>query len=170
MWVGKRHGSLILTADGKHVLTDSWTSFGVVAGLGLTLVTRWRPFDPIVAIVVAVNILWSGTKLVRQSVGGLMDEGDPEVGRKLRSIFSEATRANGLRYHELRHRCSGNTLWVEVHLLFPQGTLIEDAHWKATEIESAVKDGVDMPVVITTHLEPEGSHDEAHEHLKGARE
>lgn len=169
-WTGKRHGSLILTADAKHVLTDSLTSFGVVTGLVLTLSTRWLPFDPIVAILVALNILWSGGKLVRQSVGGLMDEGDPKVGKALHSILNEYTRANGLRYHELRHRCSGNTLWVEVHLLFPQGTVIEDAHWRATEIESAIKAGVDLPAVVTTHLEPEESHDEAHHPLKPSQE
>lgn len=76
LWQGKRHNSLVLIANGKHVLTDSWTSLGVVGGLLLVLWTDWLPFDPILAIIVAANILWSGGKLVRQSVGGLMDEGE----------------------------------------------------------------------------------------------
>lgn len=82
---GRRTNSLILEADGKHVLTDSWTSFGVVGGLGLVLLTHWKPFDPLVAIAVAVNILWSGGRLVWRSAVGLMDYSDPEAGRKIRA-------------------------------------------------------------------------------------
>ena len=81
---GRKNHSLILEANGKHVLTDSWTSFGVVAGLGLVLATGWKPFDPLCAIVVAVNILWSGGHLVWRSVRGLMDYSDPEVGPRHR--------------------------------------------------------------------------------------
>ncbi|MGC9995011.1 MAG: cation diffusion facilitator family transporter, partial [Terriglobia bacterium] len=73
VWVGKRHGSLILEADGRHVLTDCLTSFGVLAGLSLTMLTGWPRFDPMVAVLVAVDILWMGSKLIRQSIGGLMD-------------------------------------------------------------------------------------------------
>ena len=79
---GRRTNSLILEADGKHVLTDSWTSFGVVGGLGLVLLTHWKPFDPLVAIAVAVNILWSGGHLVWRSAVGLMDYSDPKAGRR----------------------------------------------------------------------------------------
>ncbi len=68
VWKGKKTNSLILVANGKHVLTDSWTSFGVVAGLGLTLLTGWLPFDPLIAIIAALNILWSGGNLIRQSI------------------------------------------------------------------------------------------------------
>ena len=77
LWVGKKYGSLILEADGRHVLTDCLTSLGVVVGLGLTILTGWLRFDPIVAILVALDILWMGSKLIRQSIGGLMDEVDP---------------------------------------------------------------------------------------------
>ena len=69
VWVGKKHRSFVLEANSKHVLTDSWTSFGVVAGLGLALLTGWMPLDPIVAILVAMNILWTGGKLLRRSAG-----------------------------------------------------------------------------------------------------
>ena len=79
VWKGKKTKSIILVANGKHVLTDSWTSFGVVAGLSLTLLTGWLPFDPIVAIIAALNILWTGGKLLRQSAGGLMDESNSEL-------------------------------------------------------------------------------------------
>jgi cation diffusion facilitator family transporter len=170
VWQGKRTKSFILIANGKHVLTDSWTSFGVIVGLLLTIWTGWLPFDPLLAILVAINILWSGGTLIRQSVGGLMDEGDPEVERQLRHALDEETQQRGLWYHELRHRQSGASLWVEVHLLFPKGSLIEEAHWKATEIEAAIKQRFPVPVNITTHLEPREEHDEIHQRLKSARE
>ena len=79
---GRRSHSLILEANGKHVLTDSWTSFGVVAGLGLVLLTRWKPFDPLVAIAVAINILWAGGHLVWRSAVGLLDHSDPSVWKR----------------------------------------------------------------------------------------
>ena len=170
IWQGKRHKSIILIANGKHVLTDSWTSFGVIVGLLLTIWTGWLPFDPILAILVAFNILWSGGKLLRQSVGGLMDEGDPELERQLRAVLDAETQKRGLWYHELRYRQSGTTLWVETHLLFSHGELIEDAHRKATEIEAAVKRGFSLPVHIITHLEPREGHDEIHQKIKAARE
>ncbi len=170
VWQGKRHKSLILIANGKHVLTDSWTSFGVVIGLLLTIWTGWLQFDPILAILVALNILWSGGKLIRQSVGGLMDEGDPELEHQLRQALDVETQKRGLWYHELRYRQSGKSVWVEVHLLFPKGSLIEDAHWKATEIEAAVKRAFSIPINVTTHLEPREEHDEIHQKLKAAKE
>ncbi len=166
VWRGKRERSLILIANGKHVLTDSWTSLGVIVGLGLTIWTGWLPFDPILAIIVALNILWSGGRLIRQSVGGLMDEGDPEVEQRLRKVLGAETERRGLWYHELRYRHSGASLWIEVHLLFPKNTLIEDAHWKATEIEEAIRVALPGTVQIITHLEPREEHDKIHVQVK----
>ncbi len=120
VWKGKKTKSIILVANGKHVLTDSWTSFGVVAGLGLTLLTGWLPFDPIVAILAAINILWAGGKLVRQSAGGLMDEGNKELRESIIKILDSETSTRGLEYHKLRYRESGNIIWIEFHLLFPK--------------------------------------------------
>jgi cation diffusion facilitator family transporter len=159
---GKRSGSLILIANGRHVLTDVWTSAGVVVGLILTLVTGVLPLDPCVAILVAINILWSGGKLIRQSVGGLMDEGDPALEAAIKNTLDEETHEHGLRYHQLRYRNSGTSLWVELHLLFPAGALLEDAHRSATAIERAVSRRLSMPVHIVTHLEPQDQHDQAH--------
>lgn len=164
---GKRHGSLILIANGHHVLTDSWTSFGVVGGLLLALWTGWLPLDPLVAIGVAVNILWTGSKLLRQSIGGLMDEGDPVLEKQIRAILDEEVRNRNLHYHELRYRHSGTSVWVEVHLLLPRSTRLDDAHRHATEIEAAVKAKLGNPANIITHLEPVEIHDEAHD-PKGA--
>jgi len=170
LWQGKRYGSLILVANGKHVLTDVWTSAGVIVGLLLVLWTGWLPFDPIFAIAVALNILWSGGKLVRQSVGGLMDEGDPRLEQRIRDILDAETRRRHLTYHEVRYRNAGNVLWVELHLQFPSGTLIEDAHWQATEIEATVKSTLGDPVNIITHLEPAEEHDSIHQQLKSSNE
>lgn len=162
VWRGKKSNSLILVANGKHVLTDSWTSFGVVAGLLLTQVTGWLPFDPLVAMAVALNILWEGGKLVRQSVGGLMDEADPELERRIRAVLKEETEQRQLTYHELRYRDSGNSVWIEFHLLFPHGTTLDDAHRVSTEVEARISVALERTTHIMTHLEPVDHHDEVH--------
>jgi cation diffusion facilitator family transporter len=159
---GKKTKSIILVANGKHVLTDSWTSFGVVAGLLLTWLTGWLPFDPIVAILVAVNILWSGGKLVRQSVGGLMDEGDKNIAENIKKILDTESKKLGLQYHQFKFRESGDVLWIEFHLLFPKGTLLEDAHKVATQLESTIKINMNVQTNVITHLEPIDIHDETH--------
>lgn len=164
---GKKTKSLILIANGKHVLTDSWTSFGIVVGLTLTLLTGWLPFDPIVAILVAVNILWAGGKLVRRSAGGLMDEGNTELENLIHKVLDEETGRKELKYHQLKYRESGDSVWIEFHLLFPKGTLLEEAHQSATEVESILKNSISSSVNVVTHLEPIEKHDEIHrEHHK----
>ncbi|MCK5573283.1 MAG: cation diffusion facilitator family transporter, partial [Bacteroidetes bacterium] len=164
---GKRTHSLILVANAKHVLTDSWTSFGVVLGLALTAWTGWLPLDPLVAIVVALNIVWSGGKLIRQSVGGLMDEGDPHLEQLIRSTLEAETGKRNLRYHELRYRQGGTGVWVEFHLLFPNDTVLELAHQSATEIEMALANTLPIPARIVSHLEPLEKHQRDHaSHLR----
>jgi cation diffusion facilitator family transporter len=162
VWQGKRSKSLILIANGKHVLTDSWTSFGVVAGLGLVLLTGWQLFDPIIAIAVALNIVWSGGKLVRQAVGGLMDEADPNLEKTIRNILDTETAKRGLRYHELRYRETGNFIWVEYHVLFQEDARLNEAHEQATEIEMMLSTSLHRPTRIVSHLEPILGHDEIH--------
>ena len=120
--VGRRTNSMILEADGKHVLTDSWTSFGVVGGLGLVLLTHWKPFDPLIAIAVAVNILWSGGHLVWRSAVGLLDYSDPSVGREIRDKLDTICSELAIQYHGVRYRATGYRQIIEVHLLFPQLT------------------------------------------------
>jgi cation diffusion facilitator family transporter len=160
---GKTTGSLILVANGKHVLTDVWTSVGVIVGLLLTLFTGWLPFDPIVAILAASNILWSGGRLVRQSVGGLMDEGDPELEEVIKDAVQEETSRHDILFHKLRYRTIGTSLWVDVHLLFPRGMLLDEAHRIASEIEGSVQKKLPVSLYFVTHLEPVEEHDEAHE-------
>jgi cation diffusion facilitator family transporter len=159
---GKRHGSLILEANGRHVLTDCWTSVGVMLGLVLAMLTGWLVFDPIVAILVALNILWSGGRLIRRSIGGLMDEVDPVVEGRLKRSLDRLTGELGLRYHGLRHRSTGNTIWVEVHLLFPKGIPLESAHALATKIEEEISEEMPNRTEVITHLETREDHAEVH--------
>ncbi len=160
--VGRRSNSLILQANGKHVLTDSWTSFGVVGGLVLVMLTGWKPFDPLLAIAVALNILWSGGQLVWRSAQGLMDYSDPETGRILRVLLDEVTSAMGVGYHELRFRDTGKRLHVDLHLLFPYSTPVGEAHRLATLIEQKIVSALGKPGSVTTHLEAQEDHDPVH--------
>ncbi len=162
IWTGKKRKSIILTANGRHVLTDCWTSLGVIAGLGLTLLTGWLPWDPIAAIIVAMNIVYSGFGLIRQSIGGLMDVADPEFHQKIVGLLDRATSEQGIRYHDLRHRNLGNAYWVEVHLLFPQSTSIGEAHRMATAIEETVAAKLQPRGYVTTHLEAIEDHQHVH--------
>lgn len=160
--MGKRKQSLVLEANGRHVLTDCWTSLGVLAGLGLTLTTGWLPWDPIIALLVAGNILFSGINLVRKSVGGLMDVADPTFHQQLVDILDRETRRHDIEYHDLRHRNLGNSYWVEVHFLFAGATALCEAHRIATEIEEKIEEALAPPVHVVTHLESIEDHHAIH--------
>lgn len=162
LWIGKRYGSLILKANGKHVLTDCWTSLGVVVGLVLALWTGWLPWDPIAAILVALNILYSGISLIRESVRGLMDVADPEIHGKIVALLDDEVKRHGIQYHDVRHRDLGSKYWVEVHLLFPESTTIREAHRIATSIEESVAATLESRAYVTTHLEAIEDHDRVH--------
>ena len=162
---GKKYHSLVLEANGKHVLTDSWTSLGVIIGLILTMITGWLPFDPILAILVALNILWTGGKLIRRSVGGLMDESSPEVDKRLRMILQGETEKYQIQFHGLRHRNAGNRMLIEFHLLFHGNVSVSLAHEQATKIEREITKAFPMRVEVLSHLEPLEEHDEIHKKL-----
>lgn len=159
---GKRHRSLILEANGKHILTDSWTSFGVVAGLLLVVWTGWKPFDPLLAIVVALNILWSGGNLIRRSIGGLMYYADPQTARGVREKLDAICAELGVGYHGLRFRSTGQRLLIEVHLLFGYQTPVGEAHALATEVEKRLARGLEHPAEVITHLESAEDHTRVH--------
>jgi len=159
---GRRTGSLILEANGRHVLTDCWTSVGVIAGLGLVLWTGWKPFDPICAILVALQILWSGGQLMIRSMRGLLDWADPKAEQALRRHLNELSWAEGAEWHGLRLRETGGRLLVEVHLLFPYEHTVGAAHAAATRIEEALEGALEIPVEVLTHLEAREDHDGVH--------
>jgi cation diffusion facilitator family transporter len=160
--VGRRNHSLIVEANGRHVLSDCWTSAGVIVGLVLVMATGWKPFDPICAMLVASNILWSGASLMIRSVRGLMDYADPETAAVLRSRLDELAREDGVGYHGLRFRETGGRLMVEVHLLFPYDVPLGEAHRVATRIEDALEAGYGRPMEVVTHLEALEDHGAVH--------
>jgi cation diffusion facilitator family transporter len=160
--LGRRKNSIILRANGKHVLTDCWTSLAVLVGVGLVLATKWLPFDPICGIIMACNILMSGTGLIKSSFAGLMDRADPETQKKLIDILTRETEKHGLTYHDLRHRNLGDAHRVVVHLVFPAGTSLALAHREATRIEQLVQQSLEPRAYVTTHLKCASDHDELH--------
>jgi len=162
VWTGRRSNSLILTANGKHVLTDCWTSIAVLIGLGLVLTTKWLPFDPLCGIAMACNILWSGGGLMRSAFSGLMDQADPAAQARLTELLDAETRRHGLSYHQLRHRNLGDAHWVEVHLLYPEGVSLVAAHRTATDIERVIEGSLEPRAYVTTHLESAADHAELH--------
>ena len=166
---GRRNHSLILEANGKHVLTDSWTSFGVVGGLCLVLWTGWKPFDPIFAIAVALNIVWSGGHLVWRSARGLLDYSDPAVGHDLRETLDALCAELRLQYHGVRFRTTGYRLFVEIHLLFPHHVSVGEAHRLATLLEERLPERLGAPAEVITHLESLEDHSRIHreEHYTG---
>ena len=160
--VGRQARSLILEANGRHVLTDSWTSLGVVVGLFLVIWTGWRPLDPLVAIAVALNIIRSGAGLVRRSVSGLMDYSDPVRRRQLEAALQELSTEVGVRHHALRFRDTGQRVLAEVHLLFPFSLPLGDAHAQATHIEEELPRRVPFTLEVVTHLESLEDHAQVH--------
>ncbi|MEI7865898.1 MAG: cation diffusion facilitator family transporter [Chthoniobacterales bacterium] len=155
---GRLRGSIILEANGHHVLTDCWTSLGVLIALGLVLLTGWLYWDPLFAAAAAINILVAGFRLIRRSVSGLMDAADPEMHELIERVVSDETSRRGISHHNLRHRNVGDAHLVELHLVFPANELLRDAHRIATEIEEAVEAKIQPAGHVITHLECEGDH------------
>jgi cation diffusion facilitator family transporter len=149
---GRRYQSITLDANAKHLLTDVWTSGGVVAGVGLVALTGWLSLDPAVALLVAANIVWTGTRILRKSVLGLMDTALPahEVDAVRRAI--DASLAPGVEYHALRTRQSGARRFVSLHVLVPGEWTVHAGHELLERIEAGIRRAV-PPVTVLTHLE-----------------
>ncbi|MFW2587820.1 cation diffusion facilitator family transporter [Sagittula sp. SSi028] len=151
---GRSLRSPALVADGKHLWTDVMTSVGVAAGVLLALLTGWWLLDPLMAVLVAVNILWSGWRVMSSSLSGLLDESvpDDELAR-IRDVIAE--NADGaVEAHDLRTRHAGAATFVEFHLVVPGETTVFDAHEICDRIEHAMHDAVPQSRV-TIHVEPE---------------
>lgn len=132
---GKKTNSLILVADGKHVLTDSFTSFGVVFGLILVLITGIKVIDPIIAIFVAANILFTGYKLVRESIGGLMHETDKEMLSMIVEKLKSIRKDYWIDIHHLRFWKSGERVFIDFHLILPYYLSVKESHLEEEYIE-----------------------------------
>lgn len=151
--VGRAHDSIILEADGRHLMTDVWTSVGVVAGLCLVWLTGWEVLDPLLALAVAVNILHTGFDLVRRSFNGLMDHAlPPDELTRVRGAI-ESHLGPHMHYHALRTRQAGSRRFVDFHLLVPGALTVQQAHTLTGRIEAAVR--ATLPgMEITVHIEP----------------
>jgi len=154
---GKRTSSPLIQANGTHVLTDVWTSLAVVVALILIHFTKWVWWDPIFAVVAALNILRIGLKLIRESLRGLLDEADPHIEEEARALLDSKVTEKNLTYHNFRHRHSGHSHWIEFHLVFPNEMSVERAHLIATEIEAAINALISPDGRVITHLEPRSS-------------
>ena len=152
--VGKKSESPLVRANGMHVLTDVWSSVAVLIGLGLYHVTELVWWDPVVAILVACNILRVGIRLIRESLGGLLDEADPLIESRVRELLDREVASMGLSYHNFRHRHSGRTHWVEFHLVFDDHLSVGEAHDQATRLEGMVADLLSPDGRVISHLEP----------------
>jgi cation diffusion facilitator family transporter len=159
---GRQYHSVVVEANGKHTLTDCWTSAAVLISLVLTWALRWPLIDPLIGILIATNILVTGIRLVRSGFSGLMDAADPAVQQSIVQLLDRETSKRGVSYHNLRHRNLGDTNWIEVHLVFPAGVLLSDAHRVATEIEQTLESNVPSGAKVTTHLESALDHDIIH--------
>lgn len=151
--VGRRTNSIILEADGQHLMTDVWTSFGVVIGLTLVYLTGWLWIDPVLALVVAANIVWTAWDLLARSFNGLMDHALPEVEQHKVRAAIEAHLKPGLFYHALRTRQAGARKFVDFHLLLPGNWTVEEAHTLGEQIEQAVRDAL-PGAEVQVHIEP----------------
>ena len=151
--VGKKHNSITLEADAHHLLTDVWTSVGVIGGVGLVSLTGWLWLDPVVALLVAANIVWTGYQLMRRSAAGLMDISLPE--KQLAQIESllAGYRTQGLDFHALRTRQAGGRAFVTLHVLVPGQWTVQIGHDWAERIETDICKALPH-THVTTHLEP----------------
>ncbi|MBK9740025.1 MAG: cation transporter [Actinobacteria bacterium] len=154
---GRQHRSITLVADGKHLLTDVWTSVGVIVGVGLVAITGWLPLDALVAIGVAINILWTGFGLVRRSLDGLMDHALPlaqegQVQEVLRGIVAEHPKGE-LEFHAIQTREAGRSRFVSMHVLVPGDWTVTKGHDLLEHVEQSIVE-VLPDVHVHTHLEP----------------
>ena len=156
---GRRTGSPALVADGRHILTDVWTSGGVLVGLLAVQLTGWRWLDPAVALVVAANIVREGWRLVQQSVGGLMDEADVALLTKLAGALEAGPPPEWIDVHGLRAWRSGAELHADLHLVVPRYFDAERLHRIAEAVEERLRVAADVPTEAVVHFDPCRPHD-----------
>ncbi|WP_019631388.1 cation diffusion facilitator family transporter [Actinomadura atramentaria] len=150
---GRRHRSITLEADGKHLLTDVWTSAGVLVAVGAVAVTGWTVLDPVIALAVAANIVYAGVGLLRRSGAGLMDRAlEPAEQDAIRAVLA-GFEERGVAFHAVRTRQSGRRAFVSLHLLVPGAWTVQRGHDQAEAVEAALRAALPHATVFT-HLEP----------------
>jgi cation diffusion facilitator family transporter len=150
---GREHRSITVEADGKHLLTDVWTSVGVVVGVAAVAISGWERLDPIVAFAVAGNIIFTGTQLLRRSAAGLMDRAlPPELQREIHDALAPFGPRE-VRFHALRTRQAGRRAFISLHILVPGAWTVRQGHDMAEEVEDALRERIPYATVFT-HVEP----------------
>ena len=153
MDVGRKANSITLEADAHHLMTDVWTSAGVIAGVGLVWATGWLWLDPVIALLVALNIVWTGWQLLQRSAAGLMDVSVPAADLEAIEAVLDRYRGQGLDFHALRTRQAGSRAFVSLHVLVPGAWSVQLAHDWSERIEADLRQAVSY-AHVTTHLEP----------------
>lgn len=151
--VGKTHNSITLEADAHHLMTDVWTSAGVIAGVGMASLTGWQILDPLIAIGVALNIVWTGVQLVRRSVAGLMDAALTREDRDKVQEVLDKYKGQGIDFHALKTRQAAGVRFVSVHVLVPGKWSTHKGHHVVEDVEADIRQALPGANVIT-HLEP----------------
>jgi cation diffusion facilitator family transporter len=152
----RTHRSATLQASSHHLLTDVWTTLGVLVGVGAVAATGWLVLDPLVALAVAANIVWTGGRILRESVEGLMDAALPAGEQKvLHELLGRHVVAEGVEYHALRTRRAGAHRFVSVHVLVPPAWSVQQGHDLLERIEADIRRAL-PPITVLTHLEPLG--------------
>jgi cation diffusion facilitator family transporter len=135
-------------------MTDVWTSVGVIGGVALAGFTGWTLLDPLVAIAVALNIVWTGIQLLRRSVAGLMDAALPESDQAKIQVVMQKYRERGAEFHALRTRQAAARRFISVHVLVPGAMTVHDAHHLAEDFENDIRAALGGVITVFTHLEP----------------
>jgi cation diffusion facilitator family transporter len=150
---GREHRSITLESDGRHLMTDVWTSVGVIIGVFLVSVTGWLILDPIIALLVAVNITWTGFQLMRRSANGLMDAAvAPKEKKTITEVLEKYVENEGIEYHALRTRESGARRFISLHVVVPGEWTVTRGHQLCEQIENDIRAAIKNAVVFT-HLE-----------------
>ena len=150
---GKRYSSITLQADARHLMTDVVTTAGVIVGVGLVSITGWGFLDPLIALLVAANILFTGWNLLRQAYHGLMDASLPEAEMALIREILTTYEAQGIKFHALRTRSAAARGFVSMHVLVPDEWSVQQGHQIAEKIESEIRQKL-PGVAVFTHVEP----------------
>ncbi|HSE01882.1 MAG TPA: cation diffusion facilitator family transporter [Burkholderiales bacterium] len=152
---GQHYRSIALEADARHLMTDVWTSAGVIFGVAAVWVTGWARLDPLIALAVAANIVWSGYRLMQRSIHGLLDRALPPDRMRVLEGALERYRARGIDFHALRTRQAGARSFVTLHVLVPAAWTVAQGHDLAHEVEKDIH-AVLPDAVVLTHVEPLG--------------